>query len=80
MRQFVLNNQQIADSAPLQLYSGLIFAPKNSTIRKQFHSELAAWRRLPRVDENWSVELQTLEGHSNTHRLHRLTSGSNMIR
>ncbi|ODM21879.1 hypothetical protein SI65_02723 [Aspergillus cristatus] len=64
-RRFVLKTQQIADSAPLQLYSsGLIFAPKGSTIKKQFHGELAAWGRLPRVEENWSMELQTLEGHS----------------
>ncbi|BCR82721.1 uncharacterized protein ACHE_10123A [Aspergillus chevalieri] len=64
-RRFVLKNRQIADSAPLQLYSsGLIFAPKGSTIRKQFHSELAAWDRLPQVEENWSAELLTLEGHS----------------
>lgn len=64
-RQFVLKDRQIADSAPLQLYSsGLIFAPNNSTIKGQFHSELAAWGQLPQVEEIWSAELQALEGHS----------------
>ncbi|KAJ5098832.1 hypothetical protein N7532_005833 [Penicillium argentinense] len=44
--------------------SGLIFAPKNSTIKRKFQSELARWDQLPRVEENWSAEQQILEGHS----------------
>lgn len=64
-RRFVLENRQIADAVPLQLYSsGLIFAPKGSTIKMQFQSELADWGQLPRVKETWSAELQILEGHS----------------
>ncbi|KAF7133640.1 hypothetical protein CNMCM5793_004948 [Aspergillus hiratsukae] len=44
-QRFILRNSQIADIAPLQIYSsGLIFAPK--------------------VEESWSPDLQTLEGHS----------------
>lgn len=56
----------MAETAPLQLYSsGLIFTPKNSLIRERFLDELA-WSQLPRVEENWSAEIQTLEGHSDT--------------
>ncbi|KAE8389669.1 hypothetical protein BDV23DRAFT_184267 [Aspergillus alliaceus] len=63
--RFILMNRQIANTAPLQLYSsGLMFAPKTSAIRKSFESELLTWRRLPKVEKAWSGELQTLEGHS----------------
>lgn len=63
--RFALKNRQIADTALLQLYSsGLMFAPKNSTIKRQFQNELAAWTQLPRVEETWSAEIQILEGHS----------------
>jgi len=64
-RQFILENQQIADTAPLQLYSsGLMFAPRNSITRKIFNNELSTQYQLPKVKETWSAELQTLEGHS----------------
>ncbi|KAL4868722.1 hypothetical protein BDV12DRAFT_185766 [Aspergillus spectabilis] len=65
-KRFNLKNMQIADTAPLQLYvSGLIFAPKMAIIRRTFERELPHWiDRGPRVEENWSPELQTLEGHS----------------
>ncbi|KAI9373897.1 WD domain protein, partial [Aspergillus egyptiacus] len=66
-RRFILKNSQIADIAPLQIYaSGLIFAPKMAIIRSKFKKrELHAWiKRGPIVEENWSPELQTLEGHS----------------
>ncbi|KAI7971161.1 hypothetical protein EIK77_004676 [Talaromyces pinophilus] len=65
-RRFILRNRQIAHDSPLQLYcSGLIFAPKNSVIRRMFIEELPSWTcRLPNVEDYWSAELQTLEGHS----------------
>jgi WD40 repeat protein len=52
--------------APLQLYSsGLVFAPQEALIRTKFSRELPDWLyRAPRVEEDWSPELQTLEGHS----------------
>ncbi|KAL3429913.1 WD40 repeat-like protein [Aspergillus tetrazonus] len=64
-KRFVLKNRQIADEAPLQIYyAGLVFAPRTAIIRKQFQSELPDWIcRFPRVHENWSAEMQTLEGH-----------------
>ncbi|KAL2803394.1 putative wd40 protein [Aspergillus granulosus] len=65
-KRFVLKNRQIAEIAPLQLYSsGLMFCPRNSVIRELFKNQLSNWHQLPRVKEEWSAELQTLEGHSN---------------
>jgi WD40 repeat protein len=63
--RFILKNRQIADEAPLQVYSaGLIFAPKGSIIRERFKGEVPSWIcQFPRVEESWSAELQTLEGH-----------------
>ncbi|CAI7644574.1 unnamed protein product [Penicillium viridicatum] len=65
-KRFILRNCQIADIAPLQLYaSGLIFAPKMAITRRNFERELPDWIcRGPSVEDNWSTELQTLEGHS----------------
>ncbi|CAG8294002.1 unnamed protein product [Penicillium salamii] len=65
-KRFILKNLQMADYAPLQLYSsGLIFAPQKAIVRRQFKSEIPNWIcQLPQVEETWSSELQTLEGHS----------------
>ncbi|KAL4964462.1 uncharacterized protein BDV14DRAFT_190324 [Aspergillus stella-maris] len=65
-QRLVLKNSQIADIAPLQLYaSGIIFAPEVAVIRRNFKRELPDWlSRGPKVEEDWSPELQTLEGHS----------------
>jgi WD40 repeat protein len=53
------------DLVPLQLYaSGLIFAPQQSIIRKQYTRSIPKWMKLgPEVEEKWSAVLQTLEGH-----------------
>ncbi|KAJ5501965.1 hypothetical protein N7463_004839 [Penicillium fimorum] len=65
-KRFILRNRQIADEAPLQVYcAGLIFAPHKSIIRREFNEEFPTWiSQLPRIEENWSAELQALEGHS----------------
>ncbi|KAF7173474.1 hypothetical protein CNMCM6106_007558 [Aspergillus hiratsukae] len=65
-QRFILKNSQIADIAPLQIYSsGLIFAPKLAIIRRRFEGELPNWiQQCSRVEESWSPDLQTLEGHS----------------
>jgi WD40 repeat protein len=65
-KRFVLKNRQIADEAPLQIYySGLVFAPRTAIVRTEFKQHLPSWiSQLPRVNEKWSAELQTLEGHS----------------
>ncbi|KAL4763396.1 NACHT and WD repeat domain-containing protein [Aspergillus foveolatus] len=66
-RRYIHKFIHIVDIAPLQLYSaGLIFAPQEALIRTSFSRELPDWLyRAPMVEENWSPELQTLEGHSN---------------
>ncbi|BCS19521.1 WD40 repeat domain-containing protein [Aspergillus puulaauensis] len=64
--RFVLKNSQIADITPLQIYaSGLLFAPARSIVRRKFGKDSPGWADgYPRVEETWSPELQTLEGHS----------------
>ncbi|KAJ5646727.1 NACHT and WD40 domain protein [Penicillium lividum] len=65
-KRFFLKNKQIVDIAPLQIYnSGLVYAPTQAMIRRQFEGELPDWIvRLPSVEETWNTELQTLEGHT----------------
>ena len=65
-KRFILKNSQVADIAPLQIYaSGLIFAPQLSITRRKFEKELPNWlEKGPSAEENWSPELQTLEGHT----------------
>ncbi|KAL4776957.1 hypothetical protein BDW60DRAFT_203057, partial [Aspergillus nidulans var. acristatus] len=65
-KRFVLKNHQITDEAPLQIYcAGLVFAPQTAIVRTEFKQDLPSWIcQLPQVNENWSAELQTLEGHS----------------
>ncbi|KAB8226961.1 uncharacterized protein BDW43DRAFT_28636 [Aspergillus alliaceus] len=65
-KRFVLKSRQIADEAPLQIYcAGLVFAPRSSIIRRAFQLYLPRWiGQFPQVQETWSAELQTLEGHS----------------
>ncbi|CAG8888404.1 unnamed protein product [Penicillium egyptiacum] len=67
-KRFILKNRQIADEAPLQVYcSGLVFAPRNAIIRREFEAQLPSWiYQLPQVQERWSAELQALEGHSSS--------------
>lgn len=59
---------QIADTVPLQLYhTGLIFAPEESHVRKQFEAEIPSWIKTPpKVEVAWNADLQTLEGHSDS--------------
>ncbi|PIG87074.1 hypothetical protein AARAC_004286, partial [Aspergillus arachidicola] len=65
-KRFVLKNVQIADTAPLQIYyAGLVFTPQMSIVRKEFEAEFPTCIcQLPRVEQRWGAELQTLEGHS----------------
>lgn len=61
-RRFVPKNRQMADSAPLQLYSsGLMFAPRRSNIRKMFIHELSGYSLLPNVGETWGEELLNID-------------------
>jgi len=58
----------VIEQAPLQTYSSaMIFAPKNSLVRKGFEKDIPKWiTRKPKVREDWSASLQTLEGHCNS--------------
>ncbi|KAJ5973878.1 WD40-repeat-containing domain protein [Penicillium waksmanii] len=52
---FILRNQQIADTAPLQLYSaGLVFISEDSIIRRNFKNELSTWNQLSTVKRTWN--------------------------
>src|SRR5256885_1001584 len=66
MKRFALYGRPAIEKAPLQVYcSALIFAPAKSIVRKQFEDRIPRWmQKLPRVLEDWSAQLQTLEGHS----------------
>ncbi|KAJ0413320.1 putative wd40 protein [Aspergillus carlsbadensis] len=65
-KRLVLKSSQILDIAPLQIYaSALLFAPKNTVIRRIFEGEIPCWvQQWPTVDESWGPDLLTLEGHS----------------
>ncbi|RYP42862.1 hypothetical protein DL768_010175 [Monosporascus sp. mg162] len=65
--RFILQNRWIIEQAPLQTYvSALLFTPVNCIIRKLFAEEEPCWvLTKPKVEHNWSLCLQTFEGHSN---------------
>ncbi|MCJ1346290.1 hypothetical protein MMC31_004505, partial [Peltigera leucophlebia] len=64
-KRFILSNRFIIEKAPLQVYaSALIFCPRKSIIRNRYISEFPTWMEArPWVEDNWSLTLQTLEGH-----------------
>ncbi|KAJ5697203.1 hypothetical protein N7488_010887, partial [Penicillium malachiteum] len=65
-KRFILKSYQIVERAPLQLYcAGILFAPETAFIRKIFQAELPSWIDYsPKVEKEWTAELQILEGHS----------------
>ena len=65
-KRFALYNRSVIEQAPLQLYcSALVFAPRNSIIRRQFEDYIPDWIQLkPKIQAHWNAALQTLEGHS----------------
>jgi WD40 repeat protein len=67
-RRFILKVENIVDMALLQLYSsGLILTPQKALIRENFEKNPPDWlSKSPKVEGNWSPELQTLEGHSDS--------------
>jgi WD40 repeat protein len=64
-KRFALYNRSVIEQAPLQLYcSALVFAPRDSLIRRQFEDYIPDWILLkPKVEAHWNAALQTLEGH-----------------
>ncbi|RDW58781.1 hypothetical protein BP6252_13257 [Coleophoma cylindrospora] len=67
-RRFIQYYNHAIQNYPLQIYvSALIFAPARSIIKNLFQNELPKWIiTKPRVEENWSAALQTLEGHTDS--------------
>ena len=65
-RLFVMYFRMTIQSSPLQAYaSALLFSPKLSLIRSYFQQEEPGWITVkPAGRDNWSMCLQTLEGHS----------------
>ncbi|MCJ1467401.1 hypothetical protein MMC07_006025 [Pseudocyphellaria aurata] len=65
-KRFILEFRNIVEKVPLQLYnSALIFSPEASVVKRCFREQMPEWiENLPKVDQNWTSSLQTLEGHS----------------
>jgi WD40 repeat protein len=65
MKRFALYGRAAVEQAPLQVYySTLMFAPRNSVVKRQFFKLLTWVKRVPQVEQEWNALLQTLEGHS----------------
>ncbi|KAK6511458.1 hypothetical protein TWF481_000374 [Arthrobotrys musiformis] len=64
--RFILYNRLAIEESPLQTYcSALIFAPRQSLVRKQFQNEMHCWvKRSETTQSQWDSLLQTLEGHA----------------
>ncbi|RDW89526.1 hypothetical protein BP6252_01558 [Coleophoma cylindrospora] len=67
IKRFALYSREVIEQAPLQLYSSaLLFAPKNSIIRRQFEGYIPTWiHPKPKVQADWDATLQILAGHMN---------------
>ena len=72
-KRFILKFRQIAEEAPLQMYAScLLFAPTKSIVRRTFEhvelydymSRMSECPKLLKVQDNWSADLLTLEGHN----------------
>ena len=63
--RFILHNAWVIENAPLQTYvSALIFSPVRSLTRQHWKKEEPEWIiTKPMVESDWSLCLQTLEGH-----------------
>ncbi|KAJ5541349.1 hypothetical protein N7494_006425 [Penicillium frequentans] len=64
--RFIQYHKTAIESSPLQVYhSPLIFSPRESLTKMCYQHKRPAWLlNDPMVVENWSLCLQTLEGHS----------------
>ncbi|KIW92905.1 uncharacterized protein Z519_06754 [Cladophialophora bantiana CBS 173.52] len=65
-RRFIMYHKQAIENSPLQAYaSALLFSPVGSLIRGLFKREEPNWIVIqPPMRDEWTVCLQTLEGHS----------------
>ncbi|EXK38479.1 hypothetical protein FOMG_06060 [Fusarium oxysporum f. sp. melonis 26406] len=60
-RRFILYHKEAIDTAPLQVYaSALLFSPKCSKIRNQFHRQTPKWVVTgPEMQDNWEALVRT---------------------
>jgi len=63
MKRFLIYNHVSMEKLPLQIYySGLIFAPRMSIVKKQFKDRIPRWiQRSLDVLMDWSAILHTLK-------------------
>ncbi|KAF3159730.1 hypothetical protein EYR41_011592 [Orbilia oligospora] len=63
--RFIRFNQSLIAEAPLQVYmSALLFLPEKSVVKALFSPSCLDWvRKTPVTEEDWGLQLQTLEGH-----------------
>ncbi len=61
-KRFILANQSAIERAPLQTYcAALLFALRSSVVREHFAHAIPTWvRRHPKVQADWSANVQTL--------------------
>ena len=66
--RFILHNRGVMENAPLQAYaSALVFSPVHSLTRLQWKKEEPEWiLTKPIAESDWSLCLQTLEGHGDS--------------
>ncbi|KAF3281948.1 hypothetical protein TWF970_001898 [Orbilia oligospora] len=65
IERFIRFNQSLIAEAPLQMYmSALLFLPEKSVVKALFSPSCLDWvRKTPVIEEDWGLQLQTLEGH-----------------
>ncbi|KAF7505108.1 hypothetical protein GJ744_001248 [Endocarpon pusillum] len=67
-RRFIMYHKQAIEISPLQVYaSALLFSPAGSLIRRIYKEEEPKWIMIKGgIEDQWSICLQTLEGHSDS--------------
>ncbi|KAK3616207.1 hypothetical protein LTR22_027149 [Elasticomyces elasticus] len=67
LKRFIMYARPSLEHAPLQTYvAAIVHAPSTSVVRRRFEKKILpdCVKRAPRVAEQWSALIQTLEGHS----------------
>ncbi|KAK4033059.1 vegetative incompatibility protein HET-E-1 [Parachaetomium inaequale] len=67
-KRVIRSHCSIIDIWPLQVhYSAIVFAPKQSVVRRTFRNQFPICLDLPpKVELDWDACIQTLEGHTNS--------------
>ncbi|KAK4198796.1 WD40-repeat-containing domain protein, partial [Triangularia verruculosa] len=80
-KRFLRSHSLIIEEAPLQAYySALVFSPEASIIRRLYMYQRPKWIVCaPALSEDWSVHLQTLQGHASCDRAVAFSPDSRLI-